>query len=141
LSSPACQNDTIAIKDKNFKIIHTNLLVTFFFFFSLLLELTINSDVKFRLNLAVGFQCNDIEITPFLHPFIFDGQRVFLLPSLTRTFTILKGYFGVGMMITLLFISSPVTPRNRTWLGRIVTNLSTLPIIDSFSCEFFLSLV
>jgi len=72
------EKHTVAIKDNHFKIFHTNLLVTFFFFFSLLPELTINADVKFRLNLAVGFQRNDIEITPFLHPFIFYGQRIFV---------------------------------------------------------------
>jgi hypothetical protein len=63
------------------------------------------------------------------------------LPSLTLTFTILKGYFGVGMMVTFLFISSPVTPCNRTWLGRIVANLSTVPVMDSLNWGFFLSLV
>ena len=72
------EKHTVAIKDNYFKIFHTNLLFTFFFFFRLLPELTINADVKFRLNLAVGFQRNDIEITPFLHSFIFNGQCIFL---------------------------------------------------------------
>ena len=53
-------------------------LFTFFFFSGWLTHLAINSDVKFRLNLAVGFQGDDIEIAPLLHPFIFNGQRIFL---------------------------------------------------------------
>lgn len=41
-------------------------------------ELSINPDLKFGFYFAVGFQRDDIEIAALFHPFVFNGQRVFL---------------------------------------------------------------